>query len=50
VPTKSTVTDTTTFPVLQTGTLLLTLSILRVASTEKVVSVLLVVGTVIALS
>jgi hypothetical protein len=45
VPTKSTLTATTTFPVARTETLLPTPSILRVVSTEKVVSVRLVVGT-----
>jgi hypothetical protein len=49
-PSKSTLTGTTTFPVLRTGTILLTLTTSKVMSTEKVASVLLVFETEIVLS
>jgi hypothetical protein len=44
-PTKSTMTGSTTFPVLIIGRVLLTLPIFKIVSTEKVGTVLLVVGT-----
>jgi hypothetical protein len=50
VPTKSTETGSTTFPILTTGTVLLTLSILKIVSTEKVKSVVIVVRTDAALT
>jgi hypothetical protein len=50
VPVKSTSTGTTTFPVLTIGTILLTLTILKIVSTEKGVTVLPVFETDIALS
>jgi hypothetical protein len=43
VPTKSTTTGSTTFPILRTGTILLTLPILQIVSTETGGTVLLVV-------
>jgi hypothetical protein len=50
VPTKSTETGTTTFPILQIGTILLTLPTFQIVSTEKVTTVLVVVSTDAALS
>jgi hypothetical protein len=50
VPTKSTMTGATTFPILTIGTPLSILPVFQIVSTEKVEAVLFVVRTAVALS